>query len=99
MAKIIKRKDNHLVERCLGDSETINLTSNGCSWTHNGINAYSQDLTTNDHEIITGVTAPTRFFAGFFYYDTDWSLDTDALNEHNTMANEVPSISPIVAEL
>ena len=99
MAKIIKRKDNHLVLRCLDNSDTIDLTSTGCSWTYGGRPHYSQDLNSNDHEIVEGVDAPTSFFAGYFYYNGSWTLDTDKLNRYNEMASPLQDVDPISAEL
>jgi len=96
MAKIIRRKSDNLVIRVLADDNVVNLTSTGCSWDNGGI--YSQDIKTSTHEIVTGVTAPTKFFSGYFTYDTDWSLDTDALNSYNTMADTV-KLPRIEAEL
>jgi hypothetical protein len=96
MAKIIKRKSDNLVIRVLADDNVINLGSDNCTW--NDGESYSQDINSSTHEIVTGVTAPTKFFSGYFTYDTDWSLDTDALNNYNTMADEV-GIPRIEAEL
>ncbi len=96
MAKIIKRKSDNLVIAVLDDSNVINLGSNGS--TYNDGQTYDQDMTDSTHEIVTGVTAPTKFFSGYFTYDTDWSLDTDALNDYNAMADDV-GLPRIEAEL
>ena len=55
-------------------------------------------MTDSTHEVVTGVTAPTKFFSGYFTYDTDWSLDTVSLNRYNEMADEV-GLPRIEAEL
>tara|TARA_R100000908_G_C3733826_1_gene132344 strand:+ start:948 stop:1238 length:291 start_codon:yes stop_codon:yes gene_type:complete len=96
VAKIIKRKSDNLVIAVLDDSNVINLGSNGS--TYNDGQTYDQDMTDSTHEIVTGVTAPTKFFSGYFTYDTDWSLDTDALNDYNAMADDV-GLPRIEAEL
>lgn len=96
MAKIIKRTSDNLVIRVLADDNVISLTSTGCTWDDGG--AYSQDIKTSSHEIVTGVTAPTKFFSGYFTYGTDWVLNTDALNAYNAMADTV-SLPRIEAEL
>ena len=96
MAKIIKRKSDNLVIRVLADDNVINLGSDNCTW--NDGESYSQDINSSTHEIVTGVTAPTKFFSGYFTYDTDWSLDTVALNRYNEMANEM-NLPLIDAEL
>lgn len=96
MAKIIKRKSDNLVIAVLDDSNVINLGSNGS--TYNDGQTYDQDMTDSTHEIVTGVTAPTKFFSGYFTYDTDWSLDSDGLNNYNAMADEV-GLPRIEAEL
>lgn len=96
MAKIIKRKSDNLVIAVLDDDNVINLGSNGS--TYNNGQTYDQDMTNSTHEIVTGVTAPTKFFSGYFTYDTDWSLDTDALNDYNAMADDV-GLPRIEAEL
>ena len=80
----------------LDDDNVVSLGSNGSSY-NNG-QTYDQDMTDSTHEVVTGVTAPTKFFSGYFTYDTDWSLDTDALNNYNTMADEV-GLPRIEAEL
>jgi len=87
VAKIIRRKSDNLVITVLDDDNVINLGSNGCSY-NNG-QTYDQDITDSTHEVVTGVTAPTKFFSGYFTYDTDWSLDTSSLNSYNIMADEV----------
>ena len=96
MAKIIKRKSDNLVIAVLDDNNVINLGSNGSTY-DNG-QTYDQDMTDSTHEIVTGVTAPTKFFSGYFTYDTDWSLDTVSLNRYNEMADEV-GLDRIEAEL
>jgi|TARA_R100000030_G_scaffold78768_2_gene61711 deoxycytidylate deaminase len=96
MAKIIKRKSDNLVIAVLDDNNVINLGSNGSTY-DNG-QTYDQDMTDSTHEIVTGVTAPTKFFSGYFTYDTDWSLDTVSLNRYNEMADEV-GLPRIEAEL
>ena len=96
MAKIIKRKSDNLVIRVLADDNVINLGSDNCTW--NDGESYSQDINSSTHEIVTGVTAPTKFFSGYFTYDTDWSLDTVSLNRYNEMADEV-GLPRIEAEL
>tara|TARA_R100001082_G_scaffold101820_1_gene71541 strand:- start:265 stop:555 length:291 start_codon:yes stop_codon:yes gene_type:complete len=96
MAKIIKRKSDNLVIRVLADDNVISLTSTGCTW-DNG-SSYSQDIKTSTHEIVTGVTAPTKFFSGYFTYDTDWVLNTSSLNSYNAMADDV-GLPRIEAEL
>jgi len=96
VAKIIKRKSDNLVIAVLDDSNVINLGSNGS--TYNDGQTYDQDMTSSTHEIVTGVTAPTKFFSGYFTYDTDWSLDSDGLNNYNAMADEV-GLPRIEAEL
>ncbi len=96
MAKIIRRKSDNLVIAVLDDDNVINLGSNGS--TYNNGQTYDQDMTNSTHEIVTGVTAPTKFFSGYFTYDTDWSLDTDALNDYNAMADDV-GLPRIEAEL
>jgi len=96
VAKIIKRKSDNLVIAVLDDSNVINLGSNGS--TYNDGQTYDQDMTDSTHEIVTGVTAPTKFFSGYFTYDTDWSLDSDGLNNYNAMADEV-GLPRIEAEL
>ena len=96
MAKIIKRKSDNLVIRVFADDNVVNLTSDSCTW--NDGNKFSQDINSSTHEIVTGVTAPTKFFSGYFTYDTDWSLDTSSLNSYNTMADEV-GLPRIEAEL
>ena len=96
MAKIIRRKSDNLVIAVLDDDNVINLGSNGS--TYNDGQTYDQDMTDSTHEIVTGVTAPTKFFSGYFTYDTDWSLDTDALNDYNAMADDV-GLPRIEAEL
>ena len=96
MAKIIKRKSDTLVIRVLADDNVINLGSDNCTW--NDGESYSQDINSSTHEIVTGVTAPTKFFSGYFTYDTDWSLDTSSLNSYNIMADEV-GLPRIEAEL
>tara|TARA_Y100000593_G_scaffold1108_1_gene2215 strand:- start:261 stop:551 length:291 start_codon:yes stop_codon:yes gene_type:complete len=96
MAKIIKQKSDNLVIRVLADDNIVNLTSTGCVWNNGSF--YSQDIKTSTHEIVTGVTAPTKFHSGYFTYDTDWSLDTVAVNRYNEMADEV-GLPRIEAEL
>ena len=96
MAKIIKRKSDNLVIRVLADDNVINLGSDNCTW--NDGETYSQDINSSTHEIVTGVTAPTKFFSGYFTYDTDWSLDASSLSSYNTMADEV-GLPRIEAEL
>ena len=96
MAKIIKRKSDNLVIRVFADDNVVNLTSDSCTW--NDGNKFSQDINSSTHEIVTGVTAPTKFFSGYFTYDTDWSLDTSSLNSYNIMADEV-CLPRIEAEL
>ena len=96
MAKIIKRKSDNLVIAVLDDGNVVNLGSNGSTY-DNG-QTYDQDMTDSTHEIVTGVTAPTKFFSGYFTYDTDWSLDTVSLNRYNEMADEV-GLPRIEAEL
>tara|TARA_R100000900_G_scaffold63063_1_gene50661 strand:- start:213 stop:503 length:291 start_codon:yes stop_codon:yes gene_type:complete len=96
VAKIIRRKSDNLVIAVLDDDNVINLGSNGS--TYNNGQTYDQDMTNSTHEIVTGVTAPTKFFSGYFTYDTDWSLDTDALNDYNAMADDV-GLPRIEAEL
>lgn len=96
MAKIIKRKSDNLVIAVLNDDNVVNLGSNGSTY-DNG-QTYDQDMTDSTHEIVTGVTAPTKFFSGYFTYDTDWSLDTVSLNRYNEMADEV-GLPRIEAEL
>ena len=96
VAKIIKRKSDNLVIAVLDDSNVINLGSNGS--TYNDGQTYDQDMT-NDAALQRALQAsPTKFFSGYFTYNTDWSLDTDALNNYNTMADEV-GIPRIEAEL
>lgn len=97
MAKIIKRKSDNLVIAVLNDDNVVNLGSNGSTYDNNG-QTYDQDMTDSTHEIVTGVTAPTKFFSGYFTYDTDWSLDTVSLNRYNEMADEV-GLPRIEAEL
>ena len=87
MAKIIRRKSDNLVITVLDDDNVVSLGSNGSSY-NNG-QTYDQDITDSTHEVVTGVTAPTKFFSGYFTYDTDWSLDTSSLNSYNIMADEV----------
>ena len=96
MAKIIKRKSDNLVIAVLNDDNVVNLGSNGSTY-DNG-QTYDQDMTDSTHEIVTGVTAPTKFFSGYFTYDTDWSLDAVSLNRYNEMADEV-GLPRIEAEL
>ena len=96
MAKIIKRKSDNLVIAVLDDDNVINLGSNGS--TYNNGQIYDQDMTDSTHEVVTGITAPTKFFSGYFTYDTDWSLDTVSLNRYNEMADEV-GLPKIEAEL
>lgn len=96
-AKIIKRKSDNLVIAVLNDDNVVNLGSNGSTYDNNG-QTYDQDMTDSTHEIVTGVTAPTKFFSGYFTYDTDWSLDTVSLNRYNEMADEV-GLPRIEAEL
>ena len=96
MAKIIKRKSDNLVIAVLDDDNVINLGSNGS--TYNNGQIYDQDMTDSTHEVVTGITAPTKFFSGYFTYDTDWSLDTVSLNRYNEMADEV-GLPRIEAEL
>ncbi len=96
MAKIIKRKSDNLVIAVLDDDNVVNLGSNGS--TYNNGQTYDQDMTDSTHEVVTGVTAPTKFFSGYFTYDTDWSLDTVSLNRYNGMADEV-GLPRIDAEL
>mgnify|MGYP003124995155 FL=1 len=96
MAKIIKRKSDNLVIAVLDDDNVVNLGSNGSTY-DNG-QTYDQDMTDSTHEVVTGVTAPTKFFSGYFTYDTDWSLDTVSLNRYNEMADEV-GLPRIEAEL
>ena len=96
MAKIIKRKSDNLVIRVFADDNVVNLTSDSCTW--NDGNKFSQDINSYTHDIVTGVTAPTKFFSGYFTYDTDWSLDTSSLNSYNIMADEV-GLPRIEAEL
>ena len=96
MAKIIKRKSDNLVIAVLDDDNVVNLGSNGSTYNNGG--TYNQDMTDSTHEIVTGVTAPTKFFSGYFTYDTDWSLDTVSLNRYNEMADEV-GLPKIEAEL
>ncbi len=96
MAKIIKRKSDNLVIAVLDDDNVVNLGSNGS--TYNNGQTYDQDMTDSTHEVVTGVTAPTKFFSGYFTYDTDWSLDTVSLNRYNEMADEV-GLPRIEAEL
>ena len=92
----MKRKSDNLVIRDLADDNVINLGSDNCTW--NDGESYSQDINSSTHEIVTGVTAPTKFFSGYFTYDTDWSLDTSSLNSYNIMADEV-GLPRIEAEL
>jgi len=87
VAKIIRRKSDNLVITVLDDDNVVSLGSNGSSY-NNG-QTYDQDITDSTHEVVTGVTAPTKFFSGYFTYDTDWSLDTSSLNSYNIMADEV----------
>ena len=96
MAKIIRRKSDNLVIAVLDDDNVVNLGSDGS--TYNNGQTYDQDMTDSTHEVVTGVTAPTTFFSGYFTYDTDWSLDTSSLNSYNTMADEV-GLPRIEAEL
>ena len=96
MAKIIRRKSDNLVIAVLDDDNEVNLGSDGS--TYNNGQTYDQDMTDSTHEVVTGVTAPTTFFSGYFTYDTDWSLDTSSLNSYNTMADEV-GLPRIEAEL
>ena len=96
MAKIIKRKSDNLVIAVLDDDNVVNLGSNGSTY-DNG-QTYDQDMTDSTHEVVTGITAPTKFFSGYFTYDTDWSLDTVSLNRYNEMADEV-GLPRIEAEL
>ncbi len=96
VAKIIRRKSDNLVIAVLDDDNVVNLGSNGS--TYNNGQTYDQDMTDSTHEVVTGVTAPTTFFSGYFTYDTDWSLDTVALNRYNEMANEM-NLPLIDAEL
>ena len=96
MAKIIKRKSDNLVIAVLDDNNVINLGANGS--TYNNGQTYDQDMTNSTHEVVTGVTAPTTFFSGYFTYDTDWAFDSDGLNSYNTMADEV-GLPRIEAEL
>ncbi|QDP48942.1 MAG: hypothetical protein Unbinned1068contig1000_23 [Prokaryotic dsDNA virus sp.] len=96
MAKIIKRKSDNLVIAVLNDNDVVSLGSNGSTYNNGGI--YDQDMTDATHEVVTGVTAPTKFFSGYFTYDTDWTLDTVALNRYNEMLDEV-GLPRIEAEL
>jgi len=96
VAKIIRRKSDNLVITVLDDDNVVSLGSNGSSY-NNG-QTYDQDMTDSTHEVVTGVTAPTKFFSGYFTYDTDWSLDTVSLNRYNEMADEV-GLPRIEAEL
>ena len=96
MAKIIKRKSDNLVIAVLDDDNVVNLSSNGSTYNNGG--TYDQDVTDATHEVVTGVTAPTKFFSGYFTYNTDWSLDTVSLNRYNEMADEV-GLPRIEAEL
>ena len=96
MAKIIKRKSDNLVIAVLDDDNVVNLGSNGSTYNNGG--TYNQDMTDSTHEVVTGVTAPTAFFSGYFTYDTDWTFDSDGLNRYNEMADEV-GLPRIEAEL
>lgn len=96
MAKIIKRKSDNLVIALLDDNDVVSLGSNGSTY-HNG-QTYDQDMTDATHEVVTGVTAPTACFSGYFTYDTDWTFDSVSLNRYNEMADEV-GLPRIEAEL
>ena len=92
MSKIIRRKSDNQVFYCIGNSETAVLSSTNFHFTlNNGARKLrADDINSNTHELLTGITPPTKFSGSgiFSYTDSGWSINTDVLEEINRCRNQ-----------
>ena len=91
MSKIIRRKSDNQVFYCIGNSETAVLSSTNFHFTlNNGARKLrADDINSDTHELLTGITPPTTFSGSgiFSYTDSGWSINTDVLEEINRCRN------------
>ena len=93
MSKIIRRKSDNQVFYCIGDSETAVLSSTNFHFTlsSGARKLRADDINSDTHELLTGITPPTTFSGSgiFSYTDSGWSINTDVLEEINHGRNRV----------
>ena len=93
MSKIIRRKSDNQIFYCIADAETAVLSSTNFHFTlNNGARKLrADDINSDTHELLTGITAPTTFSGSgiFSYTDSGWSINTDVLEEINGSRNSI----------
>ena len=86
MSKILRRKSDNVVVYLLTDNQSATLSSTKFSYTKSsGTNVDVLDCNSNTHDLITSVTAPTRWYGGMMFYADNgtWSINTSALSNEN----------------
>jgi len=91
MSKILRRKSDNVVVYLLADNQNATLLSTKFSYTNTtGGNVVVSDCNSSTHDLITGVTAPTRWYGNMFFYADNgtWTINTEGLNVENALRQE-----------
>ena len=86
MSKILRRKSDNVVIYLLADNQSATLSSTNFVFNKtSGSTVIVSDCNSDTHELITSVTAPTRWFGGMMFYADNgtWTINTTALNAEN----------------
>ena len=87
MAQIIKQKDDNVVAFIFDEKDTLTLDADQLAVSYTGkigseVDMIAPLVNSTTHEIVSGVTPPTRFYGGGFttYDGSSFTVDTTALN-------------------
>jgi hypothetical protein len=86
MSKILRRKSDNVVVYLLNDNQDATLSSANFVFTKpTGSNVTVADCNSSTHDLITGVTGPTRWFGNMMFYADNgtWTINTEELNMEN----------------